>query len=218
MIWIAEIGINHHGNIDKAKRMALKAMECGATYIKFQYYNPERVLGHKHPDLQYAKQCYFSRQQHEELRKFIGEKYLVSVFNVGDIGWANSLCSAHKIASRMNTNTEFISKIEDTKKPVFMSIQPELGIRIPERFRLMWCIREYPSFKEDVLKYPYNKHFGLSSHCPDPSATLEAVKQGAEVIENHVCESREELGCDISSSLTLDEYQILIKTSELAVI
>ena len=215
-IWIAEVGINHHGDIEKAKRMASKALDAGATYVKFQYYNPVQVLGRNHPDLQYAQQCYFTRLQHEDIKHYcdsIGAKYLVSVFNVGDIGWADKLCSAHKIASRMNKNAEFIAKIEHCKKPTFMSVQPESGVRIPDRFKLMWCIREYPSVKEDIIKYPY-WDIGLSSHCPDPSATEWAFNHGARVIENHVAESREEEGCDISSSLTLAEYTKLIKTCE----
>lgn len=212
MIFIAELGINHHGSIDKAKRMADKAKALGATYIKFQYYNPTAVLGAQHPDLQYAKQCQFSRQQHETLRNYIGDKYMVSVFHVGDIGWADTLCKAHKIASRMNKNQEFISLIERCKKPTFMSIQPEMSTHIPDRFQLMWCIREYPSFKSDILQYPY-KYFGLSSHCPDWEASAKAIELGARVVENHLCESKEELGCDISSSLTFEEYGDLIASA-----
>lgn len=212
MIFIAELGLNHHGNIDKAKRMADKCKALGATYIKFQFYNPWKVLGKEHPDLQYAVQCQFSRQQHEELRKYIGDQYMVSVFDVGDIPWANTLCKAHKIASRMNKNQEFIAKIENTKKPVFMSIQPTMSTRIPDRFNLLWCIREYPSFKKDILSYPY-RGFGLSSHCPDWEASARAIELGARVVENHICESREELGCDISSSITIEEYKDLIESS-----
>lgn len=217
MIYIAEIGINHDGDMVKAKRMASKALDCGATYVKFQYYSPEKVLGRDHPALQYAKQCYFSRMEHEELRKYVGPQYMVSVFNVGDVGWADTLCSAHKIASRMNTSQEFISKIEQTKKPVFMSIQPGLGVRIPKRFNLLWCVREYPAVKEDILKYPYDG-FGLSSHCPDWKATKEAIELGATVVENHICESRQEEGCDKSSSLTLEEYEKLIVSTSLETI
>lgn len=212
--FIAEIGINHHGDINKAKRMCSKALDCGATYVKSQYYNPYRVLGPKHPELDYALQCQFTRQQHEEIYKYclsIGAIYGVSVFSPGDVGWVNGFSKYHKIASRMNTNQEFINKIESCKKITFMSIQPEQGVRIPQRFKLLWCIREYPSFKSDIIKYPYNQNFGLSSHCPDPSVTVEAIRMGARVVENHLCESKEESGCDISSSLTFKEYAKMIK-------
>ena len=211
--FICEIGINHHGDMEKAFRMIEKAKESGASFAKFQYYSPIKVLGKEHPALDYASQCFLSKGQHETLKRHcetVGIDYLVSVFDVRDVAWADSLCKAHKIASRMNQNAAFISAIERTKKPVFMSVQPELSVRIPDRFNLMWCIRDYPATKKDVLAYPY-RGFGLSSHCPDPSATLEAWKAGARVIENHVCESHMENGCDISSSLTFDEYREIIK-------
>ncbi|WP_207548533.1 N-acetylneuraminate synthase family protein, partial [Mycobacteroides chelonae] len=54
--------------------------------------------------------------------------------------------------------------------------------------------------------------FGISSHCPDYTATLEAVKKGARVIENHVKESKDDVGCDMESSLTFEEYKILLES------
>lgn len=217
IIYIAELGINHHGDIEKAKRMCSKAHDAGATYIKSQFYNPYKVLGKNHPELNYALQCQFTRQQHEEIARYcrsLGAHYGVAVFTPYDVGWLDGFSVFHKIASRMNQNQEFIQRIEKCKKITFMSIQPDLGVRIPERFKLMWCIREYPTMKEDILKYPYNNNFGLSSHCPDPSATLEAIKMGATVVENHLVESREEKGCDVSSSITFDEYAKMIREAE----
>lgn len=217
--WIAEIGINHQGSMDKAFRMIEKAKACGATYAKFQYYDPAKVLGINHPAFAYACQCYLSKHQHETLQQFCkqtGIPYLVSVFNINDISWADSLCSAHKIATRMNKRQDFIRAIERTKKPVFMSVSPELTVQkeFSKRFNLMWCIPgKYPSTKEEILQYPYGG-FGLSSHCPDWTASHEAWKNGARVIENHLCEASDELGCDISSSLTFEDYAKLIRTCE----
>ena len=33
---IAEIGPNHNGNIQLAKKLILKAKECGADFVKFK--------------------------------------------------------------------------------------------------------------------------------------------------------------------------------------
>jgi len=41
MIFIAEIGINHNGDLDKAKELINMAHECGADYAKFQKRNPD---------------------------------------------------------------------------------------------------------------------------------------------------------------------------------
>lgn len=214
-IWLCEIGINHHGSIDKALRMIDKAKECGADYAKFQFYQPSEVLGTKHPAFAYANQCYFSRYQHEALKQHcddIGIKYLVSVFNTRDVEWAAGLCKAMKVATRMNKRQDFLRAVERTKLPVFMSVQPELTIRkeYSARFNLLWCVPEYPTLKQKVMSFPYNG-FGLSSHCPDPAASFEAYKLGCRVFENHLVEAKDELGCDVSSSITFDEYKVLIK-------
>ncbi len=211
-LFIAEIGVNHHGNLSKAFRMIDEAKSAGADIAKFQFYNPLDVLGKDHPALDYAIQCQFTRDQHEKLRDHcgrVGIEYLVSIFNVYDIAWADSLCKRHKIASRMNQNQEFIALIERCKKSVIMSLQPEITVRrsFRDRFYFMWCLRNYPSIKRDVLQPTFSYKYGLSSHCPDFTATVEAYKRGARIFENHVCESREESGCDISSSITFREYK-----------
>lgn len=213
---ICEIGVNHLGSYEKAVRMIHKAKEAGASAVKLQKYNPVKVLGKNHPSLNDAHQLFWEELKglRNEAHK-LGLQYSISVFDCNDIPIATSLVDFHKIASRMNQNPEFIARIEAVKIPVFMSVQPETQLRY-DRFKLMWCIREYPSLKEDVLKYPY-EYIGLSSHCPDWLATLEAVKLGATVIENHVKEDDKDSGCDMSSSLNFNDYAKLlakIKTLE----
>lgn len=208
---ICEIGINHHGSLDKAKRMIRESAILGVDYVKGQFYDPVRILGRAHPALAEAQFSQFKPSQHEELAKWaetLGTKYFVSVFDVKDVKWAAQF-GAMKIASRMNTRQEFIDAVDDTLLPTYMSVQPMQRAMIPLRFRLLWCVRNYPSRKEEVLQYPY-RGFGLSSHCPDWSATFEAVKLGAHTIENHVCEASDEVGCDISSSLNFADYAKLL--------
>ena len=41
---IAEIGPNHNGNINLAKKLILKAKICGADYVKFQTFITEDVI------------------------------------------------------------------------------------------------------------------------------------------------------------------------------
>ncbi len=41
---IAEIGINHNGNMDLAERMILEAKSVGANAVKFQSYITDRLV------------------------------------------------------------------------------------------------------------------------------------------------------------------------------
>lgn len=204
--------------MSKAFRMVKLAKDAGATIAKFQHYSPIDVLGEAHPAIDYAVKCQFARKEHEKLAAYceeIGLEYLVSVFDTKDIQWAASLCKRMKVASRMNQNLEFLSYIDKTKLPVIMSIQPDTTLRsyYRDRFYFMWCVRQYPATKKEVLEPMFSYKYGLSSHCPDYTASVEAFKHGARIFENHVKEFDEEEGCDMSSSITFEEYQRM--TSEI---
>ena len=41
---IAEAGVNHNGDLEMAKKLALTAKECGADIVKYQTAVPELVV------------------------------------------------------------------------------------------------------------------------------------------------------------------------------
>ena len=41
---VAEIGVNHEGNVDVASHLISLAAEAGADAVKFQSYNPDRFI------------------------------------------------------------------------------------------------------------------------------------------------------------------------------
>jgi sialic acid synthase SpsE len=206
---IAELGINHNGDFDKALKMILAAKAAGVSIVKFQHYDALKLLGPSSPYLEYASRCQFSKTQHEQLKQFcddVGMEYLVSVFDIADVPWADNLCKRHKVASRMNQNEEFKQALLDTGKEVIMSVQKPRGSL---RFRLMYCITEYPTLEEKLQFLPCSYTLGLSSHCPSIRPTLKAIAQGATIVEHHVTFSREDEGCDQSSSITFDQLKQL---------
>jgi len=52
---IAEIGVNHNGNIGLAKEMMDAALAAGADYVKFQSFIPERFVARNTPKAQYQR-------------------------------------------------------------------------------------------------------------------------------------------------------------------
>ncbi len=53
---IAEGGVNHNGDVKKAKILIRKAKNAGADAIKFQYYKTENIVSKKSPKAKYQKE------------------------------------------------------------------------------------------------------------------------------------------------------------------
>jgi sialic acid synthase SpsE len=213
--FISECGINHGGSLEYAFQQIETSVLCGANVAKFQMYDPLKLLGPESPYLAYATKCQFTKGQHERLArccKASGIDYTVSVFEVKDLDWAASLSSFIKIASRMNTNGEFISKALTYNKPVIMSCQSNTdhlaATWLPLKF--MWCVPKYPAAVDDYAGFEYSARYGMSSHCPDPKASVFAAHNGARIFENHLTLNRNDEGCDHSSSIEPAEYARMI--------
>jgi sialic acid synthase SpsE len=209
---IAEIGINHDGSFDKALHMIDEVAATGVRIVKFQHYDALRLLGPDSPYLAYATKCQFTKEEHERLKEYcdmVGVEYLVSVFDVDDVAWADKLCKRHKVASRMNQNYEFLKAVLATGKEVIISINTPLAPEAPANVRYMYCITKYPTPVHELEYLPCNARLGLSSHCPSIKPALNAVAQGANLIEQHVKFADDTSGCDMSSSITFDQLASL---------
>ena len=209
---IAEIGINHGGDLNKAMLMVDAAKASGVHLVKFQHYDALKLLGKDSPYLEYAAKCQFTKAQHEHLKSYcdvMGMEYMCSVFDIADVPWVDKLVKRHKVASRMNTNVEFMRALIETEKELIVSVQNPATQSPAPHIRLMYCITKYPTPEKELQDLPCNKNMGLSSHCPSIKPSLLAVAQGANLLEHHVTFSREEEGCDMSSSITFEELHQL---------
>lgn len=208
---IAELGINHDGEFEKALHMIDEVANTGVKIVKFQHYDALQLLGAESPYLEYASKCQFSKDQHWSLKQYCDKlelEYLVSVFDTADIPWANSLCKRHKVASRMNKSSDFIKALRNTDKEVIVSVQQAPVYTYPN-VRYMYCITKYPTLEKDLEALPCNSELGLSSHCPSLVPSSRAIQQGATLLEHHVTFSREDVGCDHDSSITFEELKEL---------
>ena len=52
---IAEAGVNHNGDLNLAKKMVDAAEDAGADYIKFQTFNPEKLVSRYAQKADYQK-------------------------------------------------------------------------------------------------------------------------------------------------------------------
>jgi N,N'-diacetyllegionaminate synthase len=138
---IAEIGSNHNGRIDLAKRLIDAAVQAGADAVKFQSweynslfaqsvldshtdFKAEDVVGQGLEEVQ--KTLALSKEQHFELQEYCNQKGIIFSTSVFDPDYVDFLANEvnipfFKIASLDIINHPLLRKIAQTKKPIVLS-------------------------------------------------------------------------------------------------
>jgi N-acetylneuraminate synthase len=134
---IAEIGLNHNGSLDIARRIMAAAAAAGADAVKFQKRNPEQSTPAHMRDkrrqtpwgemsyLEYRYRVEFGRPEYEAIAAYaaeLGLDWFASPWDVDSVAFLEDLgAPAHKVASACLTNTAVLEAIAATGKPVIMS-------------------------------------------------------------------------------------------------
>ena len=138
-IIIAEIGPNHNGSLNLAKKLIKSAKLCGADYVKFQTYKTENIIvknakkanyqikNTKKNDSQFdmLKKLELTQDNFLELKKFsnkIGIKFLTTCFDFESVKFSKKLnMDYHKIASGELNNFPLIKEICKYAKKIILS-------------------------------------------------------------------------------------------------
>ena len=72
---IAEIGVNHNGSFDLAKKMVREAKKCGADAVKFQIFRADRVSSHISKKAEYQKKTYQDKESQLDMIKKLELQY-----------------------------------------------------------------------------------------------------------------------------------------------
>ena len=67
--FIAEVGVNHNGDLNLAKKMILAAKKSGADAVKFQTFKAETLCLPTTPKVKYQKKNTPSTERHFEMIK-----------------------------------------------------------------------------------------------------------------------------------------------------
>ena len=134
---IAEIGINHNGEVRIAKELIKIAAEAGCDAVKFQKRTPELCVPKNQRDviretpwgvmtyMEYRLRMEFSKIQYEEMASYsnnLGVQLFASAWDTESVTFLVDLGHpAIKIASASITNVELLTKISKTNLPVMMS-------------------------------------------------------------------------------------------------
>uniref|UniRef100_A0A6M3IX64 Putative N-acetylneuraminate synthase n=1 Tax=viral metagenome TaxID=1070528 RepID=A0A6M3IX64_9ZZZZ len=169
---IAEIGINHGGNLQLAKDMVSLAKSAGADVAKFQLYDPEKLLKKEdftRFDWNAIMKSKLSHLQTIELKNYCDKEkieFMASAFDYERLGWLEEIgVKRHKIASRMIYDKDYCEAVKATYKPYLVSTgfirgdnplwesAEDTWRRIGRKeFKASWlyCISKYPTLLKDV--------------------------------------------------------------------
>ena len=134
---IAEIGVNHEGDMDLARRLIDLAREGGADAAKFQSYKAGRIAS-KHSPAYWDTSKEPTPSQHQLFTKYdrfgpgeyaalaehcraVGIDFLSTPFDAGAVEFLDPLVRFHKIASADLTNVPLLRQIAGKGKPVLLS-------------------------------------------------------------------------------------------------
>ena len=137
---IAEIGVNHNGNIELAKKLINCAVKSGANAVKFQSYNAEKLANPNTPKVNYQvinsqeknethfqmlKKYELSKEEHILLKNYCDDSnidFLSTPYDVDNARFLNNLdVKMFKTASADIVDFQLHRYISSTYKPVIIS-------------------------------------------------------------------------------------------------
>lgn len=171
---IAEIGINHNGDIGIAKQMIDAAVHAGADAVKFQKRTPDIATPLEQRNqmretpwgyityLEYRYKVEFNEDQYCEIDRYCREQgiaWLVSVWDEPSVDFMEKFDTpAYKIPSASLTDSKLIRKARATGKPLILSTgmstmeQIRKGVEVAgdKDLVLMHCTSTYPCEPEEL--------------------------------------------------------------------
>lgn len=238
---VAEIGINHNGDINIAKKLIDMAVFAGCDAVKFQkrtielVYTQEELakerenpFGPTNGDLKRGLE--FGEKEYQEIDRYCRERGIIWFASPWDVKSVDFLekfnVPCYKIASACLTDEELLSRVRATGKPVIMSTgmsTPEeiwraVNILGTENLILLHCTSTYPSKLEELnlnaipwFKKTFNCPIGYSGHETGIVEPVMAVLKGACVVEKHISLDRAMWGSDHAASLEPNGLNRLIR-------
>ena len=172
---IAEIGINHNGDLDIAKSLIRMAAEVGCDAVKFQKRSIEIVYPSEILDAprespwgvtqrDQKQGLEFGRREYDEIAEFckeIGIDWSASAWDIESLAFVEAYDPPfHKVASAMLTHTAFLKAVASAGRPTFMSTgmatldQLDRAVDVFERsgapLVLLHTVSTYPTPEEDL--------------------------------------------------------------------
>ncbi len=236
---IAEVGINHNGDMDLARKTIQSAHDSGADAVKLQTFKTESMCLNTSPYFKLFKKCELSESQIKELNIFCDE-FKIPLFSTVLDEWAVDTWVKFnpnfiKIASGDITHIPLIKYAASTGIPLIIStggsnIQ-EIEIALEaiyssghtKEIYILHCVSNYPTDAKDAnlncikeMEKKFNLPIGFSDHTQGNAVSIAAVASGAALIEKHYTLDRSFEGPDHKLSSDPDGFKRLVKDLRIA--
>jgi len=228
---VAEIGINHNGSIEIAKKLIDAAVDAGCDAVKFQkrtvevVYSPEELarprenpFGLSNGDLKRGLE--FGLKQYRDLSDYCRSKgitWFASCWDEGSVDFIDQFDPpCYKISSASLTDDNLLRYHKKQGRPIILStgmsdmkiIERAVSILGEENLVIMHCTSTYPSRLEELnlngiktLKGRFSAPVGYSGHEVGLYTTYAAVVLGACAVERHITLDRSMWGSDQAASV-----------------
>jgi N,N'-diacetyllegionaminate synthase len=212
VIIVAEIGNNHEGDAEVARKMVWEAAAAGADAVKFQTIIPTRLVSADQQErLVQLGRFQLSQEDHAMLAAEATEAgmvFLTTPFDIDAVDWLDALVPAYKVSSGDNDFFPLLERLARTGKPVIVSLGlggAQHASKLVDFFGETWrkygvedgalallhCVSAYPTPEGGaslgILHQLGNLGVtvGYSDHTLGVKAAELAVAAGARIIEKH---------------------------------
>jgi len=235
---IAEIGINHEGNIKLCEQMIRASADAGVDAVKLQTINADNNYVKGSESYNVFKGAELSQNETKEMFQLAESLDLEIFTTVGDfetLEWVKEMnpC-AWKISSGLITHLPLIEKIAKFGKPALISTGlsdiDEIGDAVNTFYNngnhqigIFQCTSIYPVKPDDIylsrieeLERIFDVPIGFSDHSLGSDATFLSIGIGAKMIEKHLTFDKSRKGYDHGISMDQKEIKILVEKVRLA--
>ena len=242
---IAEVGINHEGSYQKAKKIVYDAYQSGAECVKFQYHIPEDEMikndvipGNSNESIwDIISRCALSNEEEYDLKKYVDELGMIYLSTPFSKSAADKLeemnVPAFKIGSGECNNYPLVKHIASFGKPIILSTgmnnieSISKSVEIFENYDIPYALLHttsmYPTPYDKVrlgalnsLQEEFpNAVIGLSDHSLGIYTSVASIALGASILEKHFTSNKSWSGPDIPISLLPSEFKELINASNI---
>jgi len=212
MLFIAEIGMNHNGNLDLAFELIKQAKFSGADIAKFQLGWRDGEGEINQIDLEVLKKL-------NSWCDYFDIEFMVSVITNKAFELSKNInLRRYKVASRtVKDNLDLVKSIVNEKKHTIISLGMWDGDLLPikaNNIDYLWCKSKYPATPWDLVDLPkdFNKsiYTGYSDHSIGIEIPLVAISRGATIIEKHFTLDKSDTTIrDHALSATPEEFRLL---------